>query len=122
MTGDLNAAIGQVAEKLGTTADRILAILPQYAQMKVAANACGAIVCAIIAVILFVFAVRTVKTQRLLVFEMYDEEASGFAALIMLVIGVFLAILAVVGVFDSVSWALWPDAKVMDAVVKAVTS
>ncbi len=117
MTGDFNQAIDQIADKLGVTVDKVTSVIPQYAGMKVATGTIGIatiLALAALAVGLGVCGLRRRKRDE------YDEcgwtmVMVGFTAAVAL--GVFSCIV----LSDVVGWAFFPDAKVAEMLVGALS-
>lgn len=128
MTGDLNQAIQQVADALGTTVDRVLSVVPSYAQMQVARGLFGVAVSAVVCVACAVgmrLALgardRAREECNWSPFEWWDDSEGSFIAFVACAaFFVFAVVLALSNVWNALSWAQWPDAKVAEMVLGMV--
>lgn len=117
MTGDINQAIDQLADRLGVAADKIVDVVPHYASMKAATGAIGIIVMMAFAVLAtVVFAVYFRRYRSLSEFDRLHDSGL-YIAICSATVAATLAVVSAIVLCDVISWSLWPDAKVAELIV-----
>lgn len=124
MTGDINQAIDQLADRLGVAADKIMAVIPQYAQMRamtvwvaIGIMLAFAVACTVTGVALVRHGLSMKRENAWSSYEMPINVgwAAIAGAIILLAISAFY-------LPEAIGWTCYPDAKVADMVLGIVRS
>lgn len=111
MMDNISEAIDKIAEKLGVAAGQLVPYFDQYAQMKASVYFIGVVACAVVLAVCIVVLI----IDFILWLRNYD---CGWSLVIPIVVGGFVTFALVLLYLQYYKWTNFPDAMLLDMVIK----